>query len=357
MPPADANFRSKTYWTITSLVIAIILLIGIVFIIFFYRNSLTPIRYIFTDKKPALFFAGEGVPLEDVEVKDRFLRQIYYHGSWLSHSYIFTRRSLKWFPVIEPILRKFGIPDDFKYLAVAESELSNSISSKGAAGFWQFMPETAIQYGLNVNNEVDERYNIEKSTVAACKYLRFAFKELGSWTLAAASYNIGVQRLKDQMTSQKKSEFYYLKLNEETTTHIYRILAIRELMKNPAKYGFKTHGKMKEHPLPVRYFTIDTNVSNLEGLARKFNLQVQLIKILNPWILGNTLTVDSGSSFVIKVPQKGYEKLVMAEFIEDTVKKMDGETSLVRLDTLNPDTLWKSLTKDSSNTLQKDSAP
>ncbi|MDH3796527.1 MAG: lytic transglycosylase domain-containing protein, partial [Flavobacteriaceae bacterium] len=185
-----------------------------------------------------LNFAGETVPQKDPEIMERIDREFLVNTYWQSNAILLMKRSHKYFPVIEPILAKYGIPDDFKYLAVAESGLQNVVSHKGATGFWQIMRATGKEYGLEVNSNVDERYNMEKATEVACKYLRRYKDKFGSWTLAAAAYNAGPGSINKYLRIQKVNGYYDLLLGEETGRYIFRILAIKEILSNPDKYGF-----------------------------------------------------------------------------------------------------------------------
>ena len=185
-----------------------------------------------------LNFAGENVPLYSSEIWERFDNELLRNVYFQSNTLLYFKKANKFFPVIEPILEKYGVPDDFKYLAIIESGLENVVSPSGAAGFWQIMKKTAIEYGLEVNDEVDERYNLEKSTVAACNYLNDAYNQFGDWTIAAASYNMGRGGVNRRLKEQRVDNYYDLYLNSETARYVFRILAIKEILQNPQKYGF-----------------------------------------------------------------------------------------------------------------------
>ncbi|HLT51457.1 MAG TPA: lytic transglycosylase domain-containing protein, partial [Arenibacter sp.] len=185
-----------------------------------------------------LNFAGEAVPFEDPEIMERVDREFLVNAYWQSNALLLMKRAHKFFPIIEPILAKNGIPDDFKYLALAESGLQNVVSPAGATGFWQIMPATGREYGLEINKNVDERYHVEKSTEVACRYLKKSKERFGSWTLAAAAYNAGAGGIQKFMGIQKVDAYYDLLLGEETGRYVFRILAIKEILSNPEKYGF-----------------------------------------------------------------------------------------------------------------------
>ncbi|MFP4468075.1 MAG: lytic transglycosylase domain-containing protein, partial [Bacteroidales bacterium] len=185
-----------------------------------------------------LEFASENVPIEQLEVRERFDRELLVNTYWQSSTLLFFKRAHRWFPVIEPILAEYGVPDDFKYLAVIESSLSNVVSPSGATGYWQILQGTASDLGLEVNSYVDERYHVEKSTAAACEYLLKAKEKFGTWTLAAAAYNIGNSRLSRIMENQQADNYYDLYLNEETARYMFRILAVKTIMSEPVASGF-----------------------------------------------------------------------------------------------------------------------
>lgn len=191
-----------------------------------------------------LDFAGEAMPLKSPDIYERMDKELLVNTYWQSNGLLMFKRAKKYFPIIEPILKKHGIPDDFKYLAVIESGLTNAVSPAGARGVWQIMPATAKENGLEVNENVDERYHIAKSTEVACKYLLKSKEELGSWTLAAAAYNAGNSGISKYLKEQNVSNYYDLLLGEETGRYVFRIVALKEIMTNPAKYGFNFRKKI-----------------------------------------------------------------------------------------------------------------
>jgi len=203
---------------------------------------------------------------------------------------------------MEPILKEYGIPDDFKYLALIESGLQNITSPAGARGFWQLMPKTAREYSLEVNDNVDERYNLEKSTIAACKYLLEAKAKFGNWTLAAAAYNAGKGGISKKLYEQQVTNYYDLLLVEETSRYLPRIIAVKEILKNPYKYGFifdKSDLYTKEKTKTV---LVDTTITNLASFAKKQDINYKLLKIHNPWLRENKLNNKSRKIYQIKVP-------------------------------------------------------
>lgn len=213
---------------------------------------------------PALEFANEGLPLSDARVAWRIHKHLKAHSYRNLQTNRLHQKAAKWFPVIEPILKLHGIPEDFKYIPLVESGFSEGTSPKGASGFWQFMPGTARTYGLEVNSEVDERKNIRKSTVAACKYLKGLFREFKSWTLVAAAYNTGENSLWREMRRQNQKNYYKMKLNRETATYLYKLVSVKQIIENPLKYGYVTRSRhmlaRKEDPNPSQVNLINPRV-------------------------------------------------------------------------------------------------
>ncbi|MFN3640851.1 MAG: lytic transglycosylase domain-containing protein, partial [Flavobacterium sp.] len=203
-------------------------------------------------------FAGEPVPLHIIDVKERFDREMIINTNLHSTTTLVIKRANRLFPVMEPILKKHGVPDDFKYLAVIESGLVNAVSPAGARGVWQFMEQTAKERGMEVNAIVDERYHLEKSTEAACKYLLEAKKKFGNWTLAAAAYNAGMAGVSKHISNQLVDDYYDLLLVEETSRYVFRILALKEIMQNRQKYGFDFSKDLLYHPIETRKIEVDS---------------------------------------------------------------------------------------------------
>lgn len=255
-----------------------------------------------------LSFAGEVVPMQLTDVHEKLDREMHVNTYWQSNTLLYLKRSNKWFPVIEPILKENNIPDDFKYLALIESGLTQVVSPAGAAGFWQFMKATGKEYGLEVNSEVDERYHIEKATVAACKYLQEAYDKYGSWTLAAASYNMGMNGLDNQLERQQVDNYYDLLLNEETARYIFRILAAKEILNQPATYGFTFRNKDLWEPIPTTTVTVDSSVSDWADFAGNQGINYKVLKNLNPWLRQSYLKNTSGKAYSIKIPTEEAKK-------------------------------------------------
>jgi hypothetical protein len=250
----------------------------------------------------AMSFAGEEVPLQIPDVYERFDRELHIN-SYMHNSTIFImKRAGRWLPQIEPILKANGIPDDFKYMAAIESALLNDVSPRGAVGFWQIMDDAGKELGLEIRKEVDERYDPLKATEAACKYLKKAYNKFGSWTLAAASYDRGMGGLDRALENQKMKSYYDLFLNDETSRYIFRLLAIKEIMEHPTKYGFNISEKHTYKPEPVRYIDVDETVKDLVEFSLAQGTSYKLLKRLNPWLREEKLTVKKGRGYKIALP-------------------------------------------------------
>lgn len=248
-------------------------------------------------------FCGESVPLNDFDVMERFDRELLVNTYWQSNGFLFFKRAHKYFPIIEPILELHGVPNDFKYLALIESGLRNISSPAGAKGFWQFMRSTAKEYNLEVNSNVDERSNLILSTKAACNYLLKAKKRFGSWTLAAASYNAGGGRISNELKRQSVTSYYDLLLGEETSRYLFRILAVKEIFENPAKYGFNfTNSNLYNYP-DVYSIEVDSEITDLVKFASKFKINYKQLKIHNPWLKETHLNNKSRKKYVIEIPK------------------------------------------------------
>lgn len=254
----------------------------------------------------AIDFAGEKTPLHVADVRERFDREMIINTNLHSTTTLILKRANRTFPIIEPILRKYDIPDDFKYLAVIESGLANVVSPSGARGVWQFMPETAKEKGMEVNDFVDERYHLEKSTEAACKYLIEAKNKFGSWTLAAAAYNGGMGGINKQITNQQVNDYYDLLLTEETSRYVFRILALKEIMKNPVKYGFDLPKESLYHPIEVKKITVDSTITDLASFAKTQGINYKILKIHNPWLRDKSLANKIKKEYVLEIPVEGY---------------------------------------------------
>ena len=262
---------------------------------------------VFALKLPEIIdFAGEVVPIEFPDIKERFDKELLVNTYWQSNMLLLLKRANKYFPLIEKILEEEGIPDDFKYLAVIESALENARSPKGAKGFWQIMPNTGREYGLEVNANVDERYHIEKSTRVASSYLIKAKKRLGSWTLAAASYNRGMSGISRLLKKQLADNYYDLLLNNETSRYIFRILAVKEIMSHPDRYGFVFSKEDLYTPIPLRKIGLDTAIGNLAAFSKAQKINYKILKTHNKWLIENHLNNRSRKFYEISIPEEGY---------------------------------------------------
>lgn len=285
----------------------------------------------------SLRFAGEWVPLYEDEVREKLERELLVNVFWESHTSYIIKRAYRWFPMIEAMLRKEGIPDDFKYLAVAESELSNVTSPAGAKGFWQIMSYTGREYGLEISGQVDERYDPVKSGEVACKYLRQAYEQFGNWTVAAASYNMGRAGIQRQMKRQKTTSYYDLVLNRETSRYIYRILAFKLILENPERYHFHIPESERYQMPEMREMTIEKSISDLVSYAHSQGTSYKTLRHYNPWIKGYTLRVPSGRTYVIQLPKNAPpihgKRLLVSDSPDSLGQQSPGDSSSV--DSLN----------------------
>lgn len=256
-----------------------------------------------------LNFAGEPVPLTDPEVMERIDREFLVNTYWQSNALLLMKRANKYFPIIEPILAKNEVPDDFKYLAVAESGLQNVVSPAGATGFWQIMRATGKEYGLEVNSNVDERYHIQKSTEVACRYLKKYKEKFGNWTLAAASYNAGAGAINKYLTQQKVDSYYDLLLGQETGRYLFRIMAIKEILSAPEKYGFEISEEDMYKAVPSFTVDLDVPVANFADFANEYEINYKILKRHNPWLREPHLNNNSRKKYTIEIPNKGYYKV------------------------------------------------
>ena len=253
-------------------------------------------------------FAGEEVPTFMADVQERLDKEMITNMNYHTNTTLVIKRANKVFPIIEPILKKYGVPDDFKYLAVIESSLVNAVSPAGARGVWQFMPATAKEKGMEVSDEVDERYHLEKSTEAACKYLLVAKEKFGSWTLAAPSYNGGMNGISKKMEEQEVADYYDLLLTEETSRYVFRILALKEIMSKSEKYGFNIPNEALYYNIPTKKIVIDSSITDLAKFAKTQGVNYKILKIHNPWLRDKKLTVTTGKKYEIEIPTSGYNK-------------------------------------------------
>lgn len=251
-----------------------------------------------------LNLAGEKVPLKINDVKERMERELLVNTYWQSNGILLIKRANKYFPILEPLLKKYNLPDDFKFLALAESGFTDETSSVGAAGMWHFMRATGKEYGLEINDNVDERYNIEKSTKVAAEYLTSAKENLGSWTLAAAAYNAGNYGVSKRLEAQQVDNYYDAKLPNETERYVFRILALKEIISNPKKYGFIFDKEDLYTIEETRTVKVDTVINNLTLFAKNFGMNYKELKIHNPWLREERLNNRSRKLYDIKVPTK-----------------------------------------------------
>lgn len=283
-----------------------------------------------------LHFCGEKIPSNDYEIKNDLEKEFFNNTYWKSNSVILFHKAQRWFPYIEPILKEQGVPDDFKYLAVIESHLSNVTSPVGAAGFWQLVPVTAGYFGLEVNSEVDERYDVEKSTRAACQLIKQAYKVFKNWTLSAAAYNRGIGGILKAMKNQGTNSYYELMLNPETGSFVYRILAYKTLFSSPGHFGIKKKNWSYYPKIPYQLIKVDSSVTDLNNLAKYLGTSAGTIRLFNPWLLKNSLQNPGRRSYTIRIPKgpgdySGYARDLLPEtgeliqFAKDPsrVEKMD----------------------------------
>ena len=249
-----------------------------------------------------LTFAGEKVPTDRYDIRERMDRELLVNAYWQSNGLLMMKRANKFFPVIEPLLKKYGIPDDFKYLAVAESGLQNNSSPAGASGFWHFLKTSAREYGLEVNKNVDERYHLELATKVAAAYLKKSKERFGTWTLAAAAYNAGNARIANRLKTQQVDDYYDLLLNSETSRYVFRIVALKEIMSNPKKYGFEFEEEDLYSLPKTRTVEVDTAIVNIASFAKHFGTNYKVLKLHNPWLRENKLNNKSRKLYHIKIP-------------------------------------------------------
>lgn len=252
-----------------------------------------------------MMFAGEKIVFDRYDLHERMDRELnsftYFHSTTL----LLFKRANRIFPVIEPILKREGVPDDIKYLAVIESSLDpRAVSPARASGLWQFMSGTAQQFGLEVSPEVDERYHIEKSTVAACRYLKDAYRKLGSWSAAALSYNGGQARITSEITKQQTDKALDLWLVEETTRYYFRMLAIKTLFENPAQYGFVLRSDQLYKPMEFKEVMVSSAIPSLASFAKENGITYAQLKDFNSWLRDTKLTNKSGKNYTFLIPTR-----------------------------------------------------
>jgi hypothetical protein len=249
-------------------------------------------------------FAGEKMPLENFDTKESLEREILTSAYRHSSTILIIKKANRYNPIIESILKKNNIPEDFKYLVAAESEYNNVVSPAGATGFWQIMADTGKEKGLEINSVVDERYNIEKATQFACDYFKKSYEKYGNWTLVAASYNGGRAGLDLQIGIQNQKNYYDLLLNDETARYIFRVVAYKLIINNPRAYGFNL--KQEDLYPEIKYYEVkvDTAIADFSKFAGKFNTNYKILKYLNPWLRKPYLT-PKNKTYTIKIPVEG----------------------------------------------------
>lgn len=267
-----------------------------------------------------LKFADELVPNTSLDVWERLDKELLKNIYWQSNTLLYFKRANKYFPIIEEILAKNNIPDDFKYLALIESGFEYTVSPSGAAGFWQIMRGTAREYGLEVNYAIDERYNLRKSTEAACSYLRKAYDKFGSWTMAAASYNMGINGVRRKIEKQETNNYFNLHLNDETSRYVFRIIVIKEIMENPRKYGFVFRDNdLYTHP-QVKQIRVDSTINNLYSFAKDHNINYKILKKYNSWLRISKLPDESRKVYYIDIPIKSDELIFEDLVVDESLK-------------------------------------
>lgn len=270
-----------------------------------------------------LKFAGEKVPLNIYYVHEGLDREILSNMYWHTNTILNMKRAYRFFPIIEPILKKNGIPDDFKYLAVIESNLMNVTSPAKAQGYWQFIKATGKKYGLEINEEIDMRNSLEASTEAACKFLKALYNQFGSWTLAAAAYNCGENGLQRQLNLQEVNSYYNLRLNSETSRYVYRIMAMKLIMQHPQDYGFHLRYKDMYPQIPYRTAELKGQNVDLYQFAKDNNTTYKMLKEMNPWLISNKLTNKANKTYTVRLPIEDGTDL------KNIRKKKDKESTLI----------------------------
>jgi len=284
-----------------------------------------------------LDFCGEKIPLNSIKIKDGLEKEFFNDDYWKSNYKALYEKAKIWFPYIEPILKQQGIPDDFKYIAVVESHLSNIVSSAGAAGFWQLMPLSAQNYGLEVNEFVDERFNLEKSTIAACKHFKDAYKVFNNWTLSAAAYNLGIGGIQKVLEKQNSKDYFDLILNSETGSFVYRILAYKTLFSNPQHFGINTKKIIYKDKIQMKTYEIDSTINLTVSLENFFACDLSTIRTFNPWFIGNKLPNPNNINYLFKIPKQLNKDYT--NYQSDLLSRNNHLTE--------DDTLTKSITQDS----------
>ena len=256
----------------------------------------------------SLTFAGENVPIEYIDVREKLDRELAVNCFLHSNTYLLIKRANRYLPQISKILSENDLPDDLKYIPVIESGLANVVSPSKAVGFWQFLEGTAKEYGLEVSKEVDERYNWKKSTQAACDYFKWLNKRYNSWTLSAAAYNCGRTALNRFIDIQKVDNYYSLLLSEETERYLFRALALKLILSELERYGYLIEYHEMYPYIDTYEVEIDKTIPDLASWAKKKGLTYRELKYFNPWLRTNTLTVKKNKKYTIELPHANYRK-------------------------------------------------
>ena len=268
-----------------------------------YENFPQPLPAISFDVPEGVSFAGEPVPLQIPDVRERLDKELQINCYLHSNTIFLIKRANRWLPQMEKILKQYDIPEDFKYLPLIESNLLNVTSPRNAVGYWQILKDSGKEFGLEITNEVDERYDPLKATEAACKYLRKAYEKFGDWTLVAASYNRGRGGVQRALDDQRVDSYYDLYLNDETSRYVFRILAIKEIVENPVKYGFKIDNKHLYPEEQLRYVEVNETIKDLIGFSKTQGINYKLLKRHNPWLREDRLTIKKGAHYRIALPE------------------------------------------------------
>ena len=249
-------------------------------------------------------FAGEEIILDEDDLIERMDKEFLVNTYWQSNTILLIKKSNKYFPQIEKILIEEGVPTDFKYLALIESGLDNVTSPRGAKGFWQIMKTTGKEYGLEINSNVDERYNLNLSTRLACKYLKKAKDKFGTWTLAAAAYNRGINGVQNEITKQNQTRYGNILFGEETKRYVFRIIALKNIVESPESFGFFIKEEQMYKPTKYEELKVDIPIYNISDFSKKLGLSYKNFKIHNPWLLENHLNNKSKKVYTILIPKE-----------------------------------------------------
>jgi membrane-bound lytic murein transglycosylase D len=302
-------------------------------------------------------FAGDKVPMNHFGIRENLEQEVLINTYWQSQTLLMLKRANRYFPAIEQILKKNGIPDDFKYLALAESGFSFKVSPAGAVGFWQILKGTAESYGLEVNKDIDERYNLDRSTEAACKYFKDAYDQFHNWTLVAASYNMGLAGVARALEKQRSNNYYDLELNSETARYVYRILALKELVNSPSSFGFFLKKTDLYPPIAYNVIPVDSTINDLAEFAVSKGINYRILKIFNPWLLTDKLPDADKHIYAISIPQKNVPFLDLGEYITFTdssnMAKKDSLPSKIVIHVVKPGENMESIAKKYNVTAQQ----